>query len=173
MLYRYVGYSSVEMKGLDFEDSEDISEWALKAMAVTILYRMEGEPETECTSAFEDLAEEVYYTKPVVLVNGKGIVRGYSDTRFSPQKSITREQMAAILYRYAGYRGLSLDSDGTLPYTDSGDIAGYALEPVCWVTRQGVMEGDETGEFSPRTHITRAEAAAVFQRVLKLLEGEI
>ncbi len=143
-----------------------------RGMAVTILYRMENEPETASVSTFEDLGKEVYFTKPVVWANKRGIVNGYSDTRFSPYENITREQMAAIIYRYAGYRGLDLGSDGTLPYTDREEIALYALEPVCWVTERGIMEGYETGRFSPRTHITRAEAAAVFQRILELLSQE-
>lgn len=143
-----------------------------RGMAVTILYRMESEPETASASTFEDLGKEVYFTKPVVWANEHGVVMGYSDTRFSPYENITREQMAAIIYRYAGYRGLELTSDGTLTYTDRGEVALYALEPVRWVTERGIMEGYKTGCFSPRTPITRAEAAAVFQRVLELLEQE-
>ncbi len=140
-----------------------------RGMVVTILHRLENEPETDFVSTFEDCAEGMYFAEPVAWANEHKIVKGYSATHFAPDDSMTREQMAAIIYRYAEFRGLDLGTDGTdkaLPYVDSGSISDYALEPVRWVTERGLMQGNEAKCFSPQARITRAETAMIFQRIL-------
>lgn len=102
-------------------------------MVVTILYRMEGSPEAASWSPFGDVDPNAYYAAPVAWAAWNGIVNGYSATTFGPQDRVTREQLAAILYRYAEYKGCEVSQRGDLTqFVDAGQIHTYAREALSW-----------------------------------------
>lgn len=134
-----------------------------RAMVVTILHRMEGSP-AALPSEFTDVAAGAYYVGPVAWASGGGIVTGYPDNTFRPQLSITREQMAAILYRYARYKGLNVSLAGDLSsFSDAGTVSAYAVDAMRWAVAVGLING-ENGRLNPGGAATRAQVAAIFQR---------
>ena len=143
-----------------------------RGMFVTVLYRMEGSPETALDYGFADVPQDEYYAEAVAWADDYGIVLGYSETEFAPEQTISREQMAAIIYRYAGYKGEDTTVQSGAAYTDSESISDYALDAVAWATENGIMQGRTDGTFAPADFTTRAEAAAVFERTNKLLTEE-
>ena len=136
-----------------------------RAMAVTILWRLAGEPEAE-KAGFSDLDENAWYETAVNWAAATGAVQGTSEDEFSPNEPITREQLAVILYRYAQSRGMGFAGDWAfrLDYSDAGDISDYAYEAMCWMTMHGVIEGMSDGRVAPRALATRAQIAAIFMR---------
>ena len=138
-----------------------------RAEFATVLYRMAGEPEvTKADYAkcpFQDLKQE-WYQDPVVWAYNEGIVKGTSATTFSPNDKVTREQMVAMLYRYAGETG-----EGTLDgIADAAAISEYAKPAVAWAVKNGVILGDDKGNFNPKGNATRAEMAAIVARFDRL-----
>ena len=95
---------------------------------------------------------------------------GVSATEFAPNDHITREQMAAILYRYAKYKGYDIEANGNLNYTDNRMISDYAKDAVIWATEKSVMAGNTDGSFAPQENATRAQVAVVFMRLLESLK---
>ena len=156
------------MKGTaEMEFSPD--SYVTRAMFVMIIYRMEKEPQAG-DSVFMDVEVNGYYGKAVAWANANGIVSGVSKDRFAPNDPITREQMATILYRYANYKGYDTESNGNTAYNDSSSISGYARNAVSWAAANLLMKGNADGSFSPNENTTRAQAAAVFTRMLENLE---
>lgn len=161
-------YENDLMKGIsdtEFAPSSDIT----RAMFVTVIYRMEKEPQTE-SCVFTDVERGSYYEKAVAWANANGIVSGISQECFAPNEPITREQMAAIIYRYAAFRGYDVTAGGSTAYTDNGDISDYARDAVIWAAEKSVMTGNTDGSFAPKANTTRAQAAAVFMRMLENLK---
>ncbi len=148
----------------EFSPETDIT----RGMFVTVLYRMEGSPETELDYSFTDVAADAYYAEAVAWADDNGIVTGYSAEEFVPDQTISREQMAAIIYRYAGHKGADMDVSGNVNYVDAESVSGYALTAVEWVSENGIMQGRTDGTFAPAEFTTRAEAAAVFERTHKM-----
>lgn len=115
-----------------------------RAMLVTVLYRMEKELQAQA-SPFSDIAGGSYYEKAVAWANANGIVKGVSDAEFAPDESITREQMAAMIYRYAAYKKMDLsagESTNILSYADYSDISDYAVSAMRYAAGSGsVHEG--------------------------------
>ncbi|QIB70425.1 M28 family peptidase [Aminipila butyrica] len=141
-----------------------------RAMIVTMLYRLEGQP-AGGTAAFPDVAGGVWYSEPVAWANGNGLVTGYENGQFQPSKAITREQLASILYRYAGYKKLDTTGKGNLAsFHDQGQISAYAKEAVTWAIGTGLMNGKSSGQLDPKGTATRAEVAAMFQRLDSLMD---
>ncbi len=103
----------------------------------------------------------------VAWASENGIVNGVSEAEFAPDDAITREQMAAMIYRYSEYKGASpTEAEAMqLDYADLADISDYAAEAVMYCNLTGIMIGDENNNFAPLSNATRAEAAAVFERV--------
>ncbi|MCF0122633.1 MAG: S-layer homology domain-containing protein, partial [Ruminiclostridium sp.] len=100
-----------------------------RAMLATILYRMEGSPATSAEASFPDVTAGNWYTDAVLWAAESGIVTGYGDGRFGPSDSITREQLAAMLLRYAAYKEYAADARGDLsPYTDAASVSTWALD---------------------------------------------
>ncbi len=145
-----------------------------RGMFVTVLYRMEQELETN-TSPFIDVSDDTYYAKAVAWGYANGIVKGISNTEYAPEMIITREQMAAMLYRYVSFKGEGPVGDWAirLDYRDLESISDYAAEAVMFCTMKQLMAGDIEGTFAPQRSATRAEAAAVFVRVLNELKIHI
>ncbi len=161
-------YENDLMKGIsdtEFAPSSDIT----RAMFVTVIYRMEKEPQTE-SCAFTDVERGSYYEKAVAWANANSIVSGISQECFAPNEPITREQMAAIIYRYAAFKGYDVTAGGSTAYTDNGDISDYARDAVIWAAEKSVMTGNTDGSFAPKANTTRAQAAAVFMRMFENLK---
>ena len=156
------------MKGTtEMEFSPD--SYVTRAMFVMIIYRMEKEPQAG-GSVFVDVEIGGYYDRAVAWANANGIVSGVSKDRFAPNDPITREQMATILYRYANFKGYDVESNGNTAYSDSGSISGYARNAVSWAAANLLMKGNDDGSFLPNANATRAQAAAVFARMIENLE---
>lgn len=140
-----------------------------RAMFVAILHRIDGEKEEgECK--FEDVPSGAYYEKAVAWASTNGIVAGISATEFDSNADITREQMAAILYRYANYKKIDTqvgDNTNILSYDDYNDISEYAIPSMQWATGSGLMVGKTDTTLNPKDNATRAEAAAVFMRFVE------
>lgn len=140
-----------------------------RAMFVTVLYRMEGSPAAD-TTHFADVVSGSWYEKAVAWAYANGIVKGISDTEFAPDTSITREQMATILYNYAKYKGYDVATRGETAYTDKDEVSDYAADAVVWMATKAIMSGYPGGVFAPQEVATRAQAATVFMRVLESLK---
>ena len=147
-------------------DRFDINGTTTRAMIVTILWRLEGMPYANHTLRFEDVAEGTWYTEAVRWADARGIVEGYSSTSFGPADSVTREQLAAILWRYAKYRGYDVsvgEDTNILSYGDAFSIREYAIAAMQWACGSGLIQGDGAN-LAPRAEATRAQAAALLQR---------
>ena len=143
-----------------------------RAMFVTVLYRIAGEPEAG-EHNFADVAENSWFSDAVAWASNNGIVTGTSKTAFSPNKEITREQMAAIIYRFAKYRDADLsvgENTNILSYDDAFEISEYAIPAFQYVCGSGVINGTTASTLSPKKNATRAQAAAIFMRTAELLK---
>jgi hypothetical protein len=138
---------------------------ATRAMVVTMLWRMEGQPDGKA-SAFTDVASGSWYEPAVNWAAENGVVNGTSETTFSPNDPITREQLAAILYRYAQAkdRGFTGAWSFQLDYADVASVSEYAYEALCWMTMNGVINGMGDGTVAPKDNATRAQIATMFMR---------
>jgi len=144
----------------------DINGTTTRAMIVTILWRLEGEPVVNYLMQFEDVPAETWYTEAVRWAASEGIVEGYSDTAFGSTDPITREQFATILWRYAKYKGYDVsvgEDTNILSYEDAFSISEYAIPAMQWACGAGLMQGDGVN-LTPKADATRAQAAALFQR---------
>ena len=136
-----------------------------RAMIVTILYRLEGEPAVAGASAFTDVESGAWYADPIAWAAAKGVVNGTSPTTFDPNDPITREQMAAILYRYASYKGYDVTEKADLSsYTDAGQISAYATDAMAWANAQGLITGVTKTTLEPQGNATRAQVATILMR---------
>ena len=135
-----------------------------RAMLATVLYRMSGET-AEADSSFRDVSSSAYYAAAVSWASSEGIVNGTGANAFSPNASITREQLAAMLYRYAGEPSVSADLSA---YTDTVDISPYASKAVEWCVAKGILSGKSATRLAPQDTATRAECAAMLQRFAAL-----
>ncbi|MBQ3404097.1 MAG: S-layer homology domain-containing protein, partial [Oscillospiraceae bacterium] len=149
------------------EDSFDPGGTTTRAMIVTILYRLEGEPEAEGENAFDDVEDGQWYTDAVIWANVNEIVKGYGEGRFGPADNITREQFATILYRYAQLKGYDVsvgEDTNILSYNDAFDISEWAMPAMQWACGAELMQGDNHGNLLPGDNATRAQAATLFMR---------
>ena len=167
--YENVGY--VYENGLMNGVSETLFEpngTVTRGMIVTILHRLEGEPESDYDMPFTDVAEQQWYAGAVRWAAGEGIVTGVSATEFAPDDPITREQFAAILWRYAQSKGYDVSASADLTgFLDYGQISEYALPALQWAVGAGVMSGRGDGILAPQGTATRAEAAAMLMRFVE------
>lgn len=137
-----------------------------RAMLVQVLYRMQSSPEAG-GSTFTDVADSAWYAKAVAWASENGIVNG-SNGRFDPNGLLTREQLAAILWRYAQYEGRDVsvgENTNILSYDDAQDISNYAVPSMQWACGAGLLEGS-SGKLMPKSTTTRAQAATVLVRYL-------
>jgi len=137
-----------------------------RGMIATILYRMEGEPAFMNANIFNDVAEGAYYEKAVVWANGKNIVTGYADGTFKPNASITREQLATLLYRYAQYKGQGFVGSWMflLDFSDAKQISSYANEAMHWCVMKGIINGVGEKILNPKGTANRAQVAAMLHK---------
>lgn len=137
-----------------------------RGMVVTVLYRLENQPSTSAAS-FTDVASGAYYANAVAWANANGIVSGYGSGKFGPNDKVTREQLAAILYRYAQYKkyDVSVGEDtNILSYDDAQSISSYAIPAIQWACGAGVVTGKYGSKLDPKGNATRAEVAAMLMR---------
>lgn len=144
----------------------------IRAMFATVVGRLYersyGEISVPDTRAFTDCDYNAYYGKYVDWAVKNNIIGGYGNGLFGPDDSITREQMAAILYRFASFLGvLPHDVGDTLKYTDANSISDYAKTAALYCQATGIIGGREGGVFAPRETATRAEVAAILQRFIE------
>ena len=136
-----------------------------RGMIVTILYRLEGEPAFMNDNVFTDVKSGSWYEKAVVWANSKGIVKGYGNGKFGPNDSITREQLATIMYRYANYKGYDVSKAADLSgFVDSGKIVSYARDAMKWANAAGLINGVGASKLDPKGYATRAQVAAISYR---------
>ena len=141
-----------------------------RGMLVTILYRLAGSPAVSGGTAFTDVAGGQWYADGVAWASANGVVSGYTDGTFRPNDTITREQMAAILYQYARLQG-KLDSGRAdlSVFSDAGSLSAYAREPMSWAVAQGLFSGVSADTLAPGGSTTRAQAAVILTAFSKSL----
>ncbi len=143
-----------------------------RGMIVTILHRYEGSPAAGASS-FPDVAAGKYYSEGVAWAASCGVVNGYSDGRFAPDDTITREQMAAILYRYAQYKGFDVSGRADLSaYRDGSRISPYARDAMAWAVKAGLISGVGNNTLIPGGSATRAEVATILMRFCRNVAGD-
>ena len=141
-----------------------------RAMFVTVLYRAAGEPEVNKSVPFADVAADSYYANAVIWAEQNEIVKGISKTEFAPDDNIIREQITAIMFRYAKYKGYDVsvgESTNILSYTDFEEISEYAIEAMQYAVGSGLMKGKTETTLNPKDNATRAEIAAILQRFIE------
>ena len=144
------------------------NETLTRAMIVKILYRIEGEPAGYRSSDFNDVESGRWYTGAVAWAAEKEIVKGYGNGKFGPNDPVTREQLAAILYRYTQYKGWSTAAaSGNLDgFKDAASVSSYAVDAMNWAVDEGLLKG-ANNKLSPKSNATRAQVAAIIHRYLK------
>lgn len=141
-----------------------------RAMIVTVLHRLSSEEDAVAPCGFADVKSGSYYEKAVAWAAEHGIVTGYSETAFGPNDPITREQMAAILYRYAGtYEYDTTASANIAVYLDYDEIGSYAISAMQWANGAGLITGTSATTLSPKGNATRAQVATILYRFCEQL----
>ena len=142
-----------------------------RGMFAFAVYRREGFPQAGKESRFEDVGKGSYYETAIAWANEHGIVKGYDETHYGPDDPITREQMAAILWRYAKYREYDVsagEDTGISDFTDAPDVSEYAFPAVQWAVGDGVIKGFEDKTVRPKETATRAQLAVILNRIAEL-----
>ena len=138
-----------------------------RAMLITVLYRLEGSPTVTTPSSFKDVESGQWYAKAVAWGAAKGIVQGFDDDTFGPNLIVTREQMAAILYRYASFKGCDVTAVAGLgKFMDAGTTSDWALKNVQWAVAEGLLEGTDSTTLAPTASVTRAQMAMILMRFI-------
>lgn len=136
-----------------------------RAMLVTILYRMEGQPQVTGEMPFADVAEERYYYDAILWASQNGIAKGMTETLFAPSKPVTREQMVTFFARYAAQNGISLEAESDLSkFVDGSKVSNFAKESMIWAVEVGLIYGMENSTLQPKGTSTRGQLATVIER---------
>jgi len=138
-----------------------------RAMIVTMLYRMEGEPEVTSEMTFDDVPTDTWYTNAVAWAEANGIVNGVGNNKFAPTADLTREQLVTILQRYANYKGIDTSEGEMKPLKDFDDtryISDWAVKAFRWAVDAGIINGTGNGKISPKTDASRAQVATMLMR---------
>lgn len=141
-----------------------------RAMLVTVLYRLEGEPATNRSIPFADVDMSMYYANAVIWAKQNNIVNGVDETNFAPNAKVTREQLVTILYRYAEYKGKDLsvgENTNILSYDDYNELSEYAIPAMQWACGSGIITGRTISTIAPKGTATRAEVATMLMRFTK------
>ena len=136
-----------------------------RAMVVTVLYRMEEEPEITGTG-FSDTGKQRWYSNAVIWAKENGIVNGYGDSTFRPDVTMTREEMVAVFYRYSEYKGYDITATKSLDaYSDRRSVQHYAVSAMEWAVSIGLITGFPDGTIRPQGESTRAQLATILMRL--------
>lgn len=139
-----------------------------RGMLVKVLHNLEGNPQQGESVSFSDVAPDAWFTESVQWAVDNGIVKGFSDHRFAPGQQITREEIAVMLYRYAG----SPDPKGTtLSFQDADQVGAYAAPAITWAVEQGILTGVDAQTLNPKGTATRAQAAVMMMRLMNTMLG--
>ena len=141
-----------------------------RAQLVTMLWRLDGEPSVNYALPFTDVSGGEWYAEAVRWAAGEGIVNGVSETEFAPNAAVTREQLAAILHRYAQHKGYDVsigESTNILSYSDFASISEYAISAMQWACGEGIITGVTESTLEPQGTATRAQSAAILMRFLE------
>ncbi|MFI3227684.1 MAG: MBG domain-containing protein [Clostridia bacterium] len=144
-----------------------------RSMMVTVLHRLDGLGVVNYIMSFEDVLADTWYTEGVRWGQSNGIVSGYSNEIFNPDKSITREELVVIIYRYMNYIDFDVtvsDEDILDTFTDKDSIQSYAVEAMTWACDAGIVKGYTDGEVKPQNTATRAEVATVVMRIAEMIK---
>ena len=141
-----------------------------RGMIVTVLYRLENQPNVNIDNSFNDVKVSDYYGNAIYWAKQNNIVTGYNSTTFAPNDNITREQMATILYRYAVYKGYTVNKTADLSsFSDEANINSYALTPIKWAVASNIISGMGDGTISPLGNASRAQIATILMRFIENL----
>ena len=144
---------------------------ATRGMMATILWRMEGSPAPKGKNSFTDVEAGKWYADAITWTAENGIFAGYGKDKFGPDDPITREQLAAIFYRYADYKGYNLTVKGNLDkFKDADKVTDYAKTAMQWAVGSGLMKGKSGNLLDPQGTATRAEIAAMLHRFIEKYE---
>lgn len=158
--YAYVNDLMIGMSETTFEPQTTLS----RAMFITMIYRLEGEPEISGTMPYNDVPTEEWFTNAILWGTKQGIVEGYNNS-FAPNADITREEMVAMLYRYAETKGIDLSVTADLTaFTDGNTVSSWCKEEMSWAVAAKLITGYENNTIRPQGKATRAEAATVIMR---------
>ena len=150
------------------EDKFAPNDTLTRAMLVTVLYRNEGEPAVNKSIPFADVDMGAYYANAVSWAKQNGIVNGVTENEFAPDSNITREQIGAIMFRYAQYKGMdAVTLEENLHFADANEISEYAVSAMNWAVGTGLMKGKSATTINPKDNATRAEIAAILQRFIE------
>ena len=143
-----------------FSPDQDMS----RGMLATVLYNLEGRPDQDAAGEFSDVSSEAWYADSVAWATENGITSGYGDGQFGPDDSVTREQLAVMLWRYAG----SPEASGRdLAFTDADQVSGYARGALCWAVEKGILSGYADGQLAPGKTATRVQAAQMLKSFME------
>ena len=143
-----------------------------RAQVITVLWRLEGEPQATNAISFTDVAESAWYTDVIRWAVREGIMGGYDDGSFGPNNPIKWQELAAILYRYAGYKGYDVSAKGDPAYfTDPAKIGSWAYEAVQWACGAALLETEGCGMIDPAGNTKRCEFAAAITRFMENVAG--
>ena len=132
-----------------------------RAMIVTILWRLQGSPEVEVTETFTDVSPDAWYAKAIAWAVAEGVADGYGEGLFGPNDAITREQLAAMLWRYAA----SPETGGDLSaFADGADTSVWAQQAMSWAVSLGLINGVDSDRLAPKGQATRAQTATILMR---------
>ena len=135
-----------------------------RSMLVTVLWRLEGEPEATAAAGFADVEAGSWYAGAVAWASANNIVAG-TGTGFAPTGNVTREQIATILYRYAKFKGWDVSGDESLTgFTDGGETSEWAARAMRWAWAEQIITGKDGGRLDPQGQATRAEVATILMR---------
>ena len=142
-----------------------------RAMLVSVLWRLEGRPEASGVNPFSDVQDGKWYTSGVLWAASKEIVSGFPNGTFAPDDSITREQMASLIMRYATYKGIELVQGASLDsFVDADKVQGWSKEAVAWAVAAGIISGNKQGDvytLAPQASATRAQVASILMRFIE------
>jgi len=145
-----------------------------RGMIVTILYRMEGSPEVTGNCPFADVNAGSYYEKAITWAAANKIVLGYTADKYAPDQDITREQMAAILYRYASFKGLDVSELADIStFVDASNISAYAVDAIRWANACKLVTGTSETTLDPTGNAQRCQVAAMFHRFAEMMKSEV
>lgn len=179
-------YTDVSPSAWYFNSVQKVTQWGLftgtsssqfspevamtRAMFVSVLYRYEGSPAVSGSTPFTDLTQSYYYNA-VLWASQNGIVNGTTSTTFSPDASVTRQQMVVFLYRYCGnYKGYPVSAAADLSgYSDANQISPYALAAMKWAVAKGYIKGTSATALSPQAVATRAQVAEIIVKFIESL----
>ncbi|MBQ2819514.1 MAG: InlB B-repeat-containing protein, partial [Clostridia bacterium] len=136
-----------------------------RAMIATILYRLEGEPDVKDAESFPDVKQGVWYTDAIAWAADNGIVRGYDTGDYKPDRDISRQELAVILYRYAAFKGMDTSARADLSaFGDTDSVSAWAKDAVQWAVAVGILEGDDEKNIKAKDYAERCEVAAMIRR---------